>query len=230
MELEARALNSLAAGDSSGCRRAFVKLLKNMHIPSAKGDSTKVVQLLGDVLQRSNRLIHDSFDDEDSYHANRMSLIDSFSKCNNAAAARRLFMPALERLLASSGIASRSLHPLVEKAASFIQESYHKRISLSSVAEELAVSPNYLSRLFRKEAGVTLTAYIQRVRMRHALPLLAESGHSISEIAYRVGYQNYRDFYRNFVKYENASPSAVRRRLCGLSSSSERSRPPGVPA
>ena len=60
---------------------------------------------------------------------------------------------------------------------------------------------------------MTLTSYIQRVRINHARRLLAEGGESISEIAYRVGYRNYRDFYRNFVKHENASPRAVRERL-----------------
>jgi AraC-like DNA-binding protein len=43
--------------------------------------------------------------------------------------------------------------------------------------------------------------------------LLAGGGRSISEIAYMVGYQNYRDFYRNFVKYERASPRQARRSM-----------------
>ena len=43
--------------------------------------------------------------------------------------------------------------------------------------------------------------------------LLAAGDRSISEIAYLVGYQNYRDFYRNFVKYKQASPREIQRRL-----------------
>ena len=81
------------------------------------------------------------------------------------------------------------------------------------MAAILHVSPNYLSRLFRRETGLTLTAFVHRVRLDHAVALLGESNRSISEIAYRVGYQNYRDFYRNFVKVEQASPREVRRRL-----------------
>ena len=45
--------------------------------------------------------------------------------------------------------------------------------------------------------------------------LLCHGETRLSEIAYRVGYQNYRDFYRNFVKYESSAPRAVRRRLAG---------------
>ena len=77
----------------------------------------------------------------------------------------------------------------------------------------LHVSPNYLSRVFRREAGVTLTAQIHHARLEHARLLLAAGDRSISEIAYLVGYQNYRDFYRNFVKYERASPRQARRSM-----------------
>ena len=59
----------------------------------------------------------------------------------------------------------------------------------------------------------TIWGDIQRVRIGHATRLLADARCSISEIAYRVGYRNYRDFYRNFVKHENASPRAVRERI-----------------
>jgi AraC-like DNA-binding protein len=43
--------------------------------------------------------------------------------------------------------------------------------------------------------------------------LLEFGRYSLSEIAYRVGYQNYRDFYRNFVKHVGSSPRDVRRRI-----------------
>jgi AraC-like DNA-binding protein len=108
---------------------------------------------------------------------------------------------------------AQRINPLVARARDLIEQSYTRRISLSSVAGSLAVSPNYLSRLFRAETGVTLTAYVQRARLDRAKQLLAESGRTISEIAYQVGYQNYRDFYRNFVKYESVSPRQMRRRL-----------------
>lgn len=226
LEIEEQALESLAVGDVKGCRAAFDNLLKAIDIPSREVDAAKVVQLLSDVLQRLNSLVHASSRDDAAYQKNRLFLIDAFSRCNTAVAALELFSSALDKVLRSAYDDFRPSNPLVARACSFIQDSYTGRISLSRVARELAVSPNYLSRIFRRESGMTITAYIQRIRLRHAVHLLGESGRSISEIAYRVGYQNYRDFYRNFVKYENASPSAVRRRLVGFSSSAERSRLP----
>ena len=109
--------------------------------------------------------------------------------------------------------ADRIREPLAERPRAFIDGNYHRRVSLSEVAESLAVSPSYLSRVFRRETGMTLTAYVQRARIDRSLVLLAQGVKNLSEIAYQVGYQNYRDFYRNFVKQENEPPRKVRARL-----------------
>jgi AraC-like DNA-binding protein len=213
LELEDEALRWLAELDLGGCRKSFSTLIGRLDFTSLGADSYPAVQLLVDTLQKVNRRIHPGPDSEVRYQKNRLYLIEQFGRCRSAEEARRLFMPALARLLLPLQPLRRPHHPLVERTAKFIDESYQQRISLSIVAEALAVSPNYLSRLIRRETGITLTALIQRTRLRRAKQLLAEGGRSISEIAYQVGYQNYRDFYRNFVKYENTSPRQMRRRL-----------------
>jgi AraC-like DNA-binding protein len=215
LKLESEALERLSELDLAGCRRAFSMLLRRLDFSGIDGDSYPVVQLLVDTLQKVNRRIHRDPDDDGAYQQHRMDLIERFSSCRSAEHARRLFMPALTRLLRPLQPGRPARHPLVDKARRFIEESYSRRISLSAVAESLAISPNYLSRLFRRETGMTLTAYIQRVRLERAKLLLAEETRTISEIAYQVGYQNYRDFYRNFVKYERASPRQLRRQLNG---------------
>ena len=148
-----------------------------------------------------------------AYQVNRVELIERFVRCERAEDARRYFFPAMKRILSAVEGGQRALHPLVERAKSVIDANYHRRISLSLIADRLHVSANYLSRMFRREIGITLMNYVHRVRLEHALLLLAEGGSSISEIAYRVGYQNYRDFYRNFVKYEKRSPRQAQRGL-----------------
>ena len=211
--LEARALTSLTEINLADCRRALGELVGNLDLTQVDGDSGIVVQLLGDVLQRVNRRLHGHPVDETDYHANRLAILDGLSRCGSAAEARDRFLPMLNGLLAPLQRGLRPLHPLAIRATTYIERNCDRRLSLSGVARSLAVSPSYLSRLFRRETGVTLTAYIHRVRIERAMVLLAEGARSISEIAYRVGYQNYRDFYRNFVKYENASPRQMRRQL-----------------
>jgi AraC-like DNA-binding protein len=212
-ELEASAFRQLAGGDVAGCRRALAALVEGLDLGALEGRGRLVEQLLVDILQKVNRRVHRGPDAQSTYQATRVGLIEEFAGCDGAEVARERFRGALAGLMQPLERRARPPHPLVEQSKTYIESNYHRRVSLSAVAERMNVSANYLSRVFRREAGMTLTAYIQRVRLEHARLLLADGGQSISEIAYRVGYRNYRDFYRNFVKYENASPRQVRRRL-----------------
>lgn len=177
------------------------------------GDAPVLGQLLADVLHKVNQRLHDQPAGEGAYLTNRLVIIECFSSCRSVEDIRRRFLPTLNTLLAAINAPGALPHPLAERARAFIDGNYHRRVSLSEVAERLAVSPSYLSRVFRRETGMTLTNYVQRARIDRSLVLLAQGAKSLSEIAYQVGYQNYRDFYRNFVRQEKAPPREVRARL-----------------
>lgn len=212
-DLEARAFERLAQNDLSGCRDAFSELVGGLRLDATDGTSRQTTDLLLDVLQKVNRRVHAGREDGAGYQANRVALIELFASTKDPETARSRFLPALNRLLAKLEQPSAAPHPMVRRAVTFINNNFQQRISLSGVARHLHVSPNYLSRLFRRETDMTLTAYIQRVRLAHATSLMRSGGRTISEIAYRVGYQNYRDFYRNFVKYQKESPRRALQRL-----------------
>jgi len=210
-DLERLAFERLAQNDLTGSRSLFFKLAA--HLELNEEGQRAVGQLLLETLQTVNRRIHP--EGGAIYQGNRMALLAQFDDCPDAQTARQRFARAINQLLSPVPSERLSSHPMVRRARRHIEEHYSSRIALASIAELLNVSPNYLSRLFRQETGLTLTAYVQKVRLEHARRLLGEGRQSISEIAYRVGYQTYRDFYRNFVKYEQSSPRQMRRRLAG---------------
>jgi AraC-like DNA-binding protein len=98
----------------------------------------------------------------------------------------------------------------VERARLYIISNYTRRLPLHEVARAAGISPNYLSHLFRKQCGATLTQFVNQLRVREAVKLIRDGSKSISEIAYLVGYQNYRDFHRNFVRLERSPPRRLR--------------------
>lgn len=210
--VERSALAALSRIDVDGCRRLYGRLLEPLRFPSG-GDGRAAVLLLADALQQVVRQIFVAAPDSAEHQREREAIAIHFSGFDDPEDARRAFLPALNRLLGYLQRGPSSDHPHVARAKAFIERHYERRLSLSHIAGQLNVSPNHLSRLFRKETGETITAYIHRVRLDHARVLLARGGRSISEIGYLVGYQNYRDFYRNFVKYEKASPSGARRMM-----------------
>ncbi len=211
--MENAAFSRLERGDLEACRKALWALVSGLEPPATRADSVQLVQLLHDVLQKLNRRVHRGRERQTAYQATRVRLIERFARATAPDRARRAFRRELNRLTDRSGRPASRTTRLALNATAFIDAHYERRTSLSTVAAHLHVSSNYLSRVFRLETGMTLTSYIQRVRINHARRLLGEGRESISEIAYRVGYRNYRDFYRNFVKYEKASPRQVREQL-----------------
>ncbi|MCP3982420.1 MAG: helix-turn-helix transcriptional regulator [bacterium] len=209
-DLESRAFALLERSDAAGCRKALGQLVSGLS-PQADRHRVEVTHLLLDVLQNVNRTVHAGPERGAERESNRLELIVRFGEVRDLGQLREAFLPALNSLLAPMLAGGSAFVPLVQRAKSCIERRYHRRLSLSDVARHLNVSPNYLSRRFKRETGMTLTEYVQRVRLRSARVMLAQGGCSISEIAYRVGYQNYRDFHRNFVKYEEHSPRQARR-------------------
>jgi len=208
--LEAEGLRRLAETDLPGCREAFVRLVQRLRLRGLGPRRREAVLLLLDVLQKVETHIHR--DGGPAYAAARVALLQEFAGLEDPEAARAAFLPSLDRLLLGLRLPSSATPSLGQRATALIEESYRERLSLSSVAARLHVSPAHLSRVFRQQTGSTLTEFVHQTRLRHARRLLAEGGRTICEIAYLVGYQNYRDFYRNFTKHESASPGEVRRR------------------
>jgi len=95
---------------------------------------------------------------------------------------------------------------LAERARIYIDENHARRVSLNTIAQDLAVSKEHLSRIFKKRHSVTVTEYLHRVRIETARRLMATGQYSLKQICYETGYQSYNDFYRNFRKVTGLSP------------------------
>ncbi|MDK6804295.1 phosphoenolpyruvate hydrolase family protein [Aerococcus sp. UMB7834] len=94
---------------------------------------------------------------------------------------------------------------------SFIDEHYASEISLSELADLLHLSTAYLSRLFKKEIGISFTEYVVNYRLNLSKKLLRRSVLSLKEVAQQVGYPNYSHFSKLFKKYYGQSPSFYRK-------------------
>lgn len=99
-----------------------------------------------------------------------------------------------------------------EKIADYLEEHYADMISLDQIAENMYLSPFYISKIFKSEIGESPIHYLIRVRMEKAKAIL-ESGSSLSiaEIAERVGYEDAYHFSKLFKKAYGVSPSKMRK-------------------
>lgn len=91
-----------------------------------------------------------------------------------------------------------------------IHSSFSSALSLSNIADETGVTPQYLSALFAKEVGVSFSTYLRNYRVEKAQQLLCSSNKKISDIAFSVGYDDPQYFCRVFKSVTNCSPKHYR--------------------
>ena len=78
-------------------------------------------------------------------------------------------------------------------------------ISLTQLAEQVALSPYYLLRAFRAEVGMPPHAYLESVRIRHAQRLIA-AGNPLAVIAVEVGFSSQSHFTHRFKQLIGVTP------------------------
>jgi len=79
-------------------------------------------------------------------------------------------------------------------------------MNLRDIAAYSDVSKNYLSSVFRRETGETISDFITRTRIGEAEKLIFETNLKIYEIAERTGYQNVETFNRAFKRISGKTP------------------------
>ena len=101
---------------------------------------------------------------------------------------------------------------IVSKAQKYIQQHYKEAVDRNDVANSVFLTPNYLSKLFNKETGLTIRDYINQLRIDEAKKLFNTTNHSISTIAMDVGFENVSYFSTVFKKYCGCNPEMWRKR------------------
>ncbi len=100
---------------------------------------------------------------------------------------------------------------VISSITRYMQEHLSEEISLSVLAEEFHLNPQYISQLFKNEIGVGFLAYLTNIRIEKAKKLLLSTSLSVTEISESTGYGDYRVFTKVFKKTEGITPSQFRR-------------------
>lgn len=78
----------------------------------------------------------------------------------------------------------------VEKCKDYIFRHLHEKISVFDIAEAIELNPDYLSSLFKKNEGISLSEYLSREKISLAKNLLIYSNYTYSEIANYLGFSS----------------------------------------
>lgn len=100
---------------------------------------------------------------------------------------------------------------IIKKALTLIRSDLTEDLSLKSIAAKLNTNASYLSTLFKKELGMTLTEYVTKKRIEHAVFLLNSTSLQIGSVARECGLPDVQYFSKLFKKQINMSPSEYRK-------------------
>lgn len=103
---------------------------------------------------------------------------------------------------------SPSYSSIVKK---YIDLNYSKNITVASISNSLGLNRSYLSRVFKKETGISIQDYIIKTRITKAVKLL-ESGESVKDVSEKVGYTDPFNFSKAFKNNIGINPTEYKRK------------------
>ncbi|GAA3404529.1 response regulator [Paenibacillus hodogayensis] len=123
--------------------------------------------------------------------------------------------PAVPAAVRTSAVSQ----PIIERMKRCIAEQLDQHVSREQLGEAAGLNPDYASKLFKKETGMSVTDYTAKLRVDMAQQMLTKTEMPISAIAVSVGFSNFSYFAKVFKKWMDRSPQDFRKeQLSGRSS------------
>jgi two-component system response regulator YesN len=101
----------------------------------------------------------------------------------------------------------------IQKVKRFLEKNCYKKIRLNDVAKALALSPKYLSRVFKQQMGVDFSEYRLKIQMDRAKTFLVKLDYNVNQVAEKLGYENSESFSRQFKKIVRFTPTEYRNKI-----------------
>lgn len=135
--------------------------------------------------------------------------IHSCYQCKSYSEVISLFEKSL--LIAKEGGTGGAYSREIIQTIHFIRNNYSQQITLKMISDNVSLSPNYLSNLFKKELQVSLFEYLNRYRIEKAIELLMTTNVKTYEVAYAVGFSDESYFSKTFKKYTGKRPNEYKK-------------------
>ena len=150
--------------------------------------------------------------DEETAYAMSDSYIQNGERCLSVREVDRLYEKAFREFTAAVAERGKKHYSaLIEDAIHYIHIHLHEKITLQGTSEHIGISPCHLSRVFRRETGVSFVDYIQKERVEAARHMLIYSRYEISEISEYLHFSTESYFIRIFRKYMGTTPARYRK-------------------
>ena len=103
--------------------------------------------------------------------------------------------------------AVHSENDIIRRAQQYISTHIREKMTVPSVAEQVDVSPSYLTALFHKNLQISPGEYIRRVKLQESKQMIRENSMTFTEIAAALQYSTVHHFSRQFKEKFGLTPT-----------------------
>ena len=120
---------------------------------------------------------------------------------------KELIHQTLECYAKESDVSERSV---TEQIVDYINENLWGEIRKEDITEHVHLNGDYISRIFKKEMGISIKAYTIRQKLLEAQKLLRTTSLSVSNVAVQLGYGNFSHFSAAYKREFGITPTEER--------------------
>ena len=91
-----------------------------------------------------------------------------------------------------------------------VENSFGEKLNISEIARNLGYSRSYMTEVFHRETGLSISQYITEFRLQRAELMMRDPSRSVQQIAYLCGYSDPLFFSRMFKKRFGVGPRSFR--------------------
>ncbi len=214
-DTETKLTNAIKVGDISETAtlitEAFHKL-KN----SNNYKMEYVQSICSEIILICSRVVFGAGDDGDGILSDRIKVLDRVQNIENIFALEEYMIGLLKKMAQYFSKKHKSKNDkVVSDIKAIICKTYMTDISVNKIAQMVYLSPNYISLIFKKETGVTVTDYLTGIRIDRAKELLKDTELLIQQVSEMVGYEDASYFSKVFKKVTGIHPLRYRSFISG---------------
>ncbi len=214
IELEARLLEHIKKGEKTEAQQVLNTLLGHIYFFShfnIDGIQARVMELLA-LLSRAAISSGADVGEIFSYSTGYIRKIESFESIDELSIWLSGIMHRFVDLLFDYRQIKHS--DLVYRVMEYIKLNYNTKLNLDDLARHVCLSKSYLSSIFKKETGMSISSYINKVRVENSKRLLRDTALSLAFISGECCFDNQSYFAKVFKAYVGMSPKKYRDGFC----------------
>lgn len=214
-EREMKFFRSIQTGDINEAKRLF-KPLDSKKLGTLSGDKLRSLKyhLIITVAFITRYCIEGGMEMETAYNLSDV-YIGNIDKCKDVEEIHLLHREIVEDYAQRMHrLHKKQLYPKsIIQCLDYIYDNLHTRITLNVLAEAVGLSPSYLSKLFHKEVGFTVSEYIVQKRMEASENMLRFSDYAIIDISNYLCFSSESHFIHVFKKHTGYTPKVYRQKF-----------------